>query len=311
MKMLNLQKPSTGLEIGETSIKLAQILRGKRGDRLIRCATVPFPEETLKLSYKTANINDPHGFLDAVKEVMAFAEGKISRVGLSLPNEIVKVAVQKFGELPKTKEATERMIAWWAKKNLPFPTEGAKISYHPLTQKNGAGEKRLMVAIAFEEVIREYENNLKEVGIHPEVIRPAGINHFNFYHQRIPPVGVVGFLGLFEHYLTLYVIEGGELMFYHGIKRGYSDIHFFQDVEMTLQLYLDSNPDKEIDTLCYGSQVGFHGELEEGFRSIVGGGVVRLEESAILSLDGIEKPKDRVGFPSYVSAVSAAQSLTY
>lgn len=311
MIKLNFQKPFTGLEINGSSVRAAQILRGKRGCKLIRCATVPFAEETLKLSYKTGNINDPHAFLETIKEAMGLLEGKVARVGLSVPNEIVRVAVQQYGELPKKKAETERMIAWWAKKSLPFPVEGAKISFHPLNM-NGRGEKRLLVTLAFEGVIKEYEHNLRELGVNPEVIRPAGINHFNFYHERIPPFGTIGFLGLFENYFNLFVFEEGELVFHHGIKRGYADIHFFQDIEMTIQLYYNSNPDKEIEKFCYGSQVGFHKELEEGIRSILDAEVIRIDETEILSLDAeVKMPQQEKILPSYASAIGAAQSLGY
>jgi hypothetical protein len=306
---LKLQKPLTGLEIGESSVKVAQILRNKKGWSLLRWGNIPFPEDTLKLSYKTENINDPESFIATVREALKLVEGRVSRVGVSLPNEVVKVATLKFTELPKSKSDTEKMIAWWSKKTLPFPVERAKISYHRLSVDD-RGEKLIVVAIGFQDVIREYEANLKELKINSEIIRPAGINHLNFYIERIPPSGVIAFIGLFENYFTFFVFEDGGLVFYHGIKRGFSGVHFFQDVEMTMQLYLNDNPDKEIERVCYGSQVGFHRELERGLRSISSTDVFRIDEDSIISLNG-DPPKGDEPVSSYAAVIAAAQSLAY
>ena len=154
------QRLLTGMEITADSVKLVRVLREKRGWRLVSCISVPFPEETLKLSYKTQNVNDPQAFTQVIREAIRRAEIKGSRVGLSIPSEIVKVTIQKYTEVPKRVEETERMIAWWSRKSLPFPVDGARISFHQLGV-TPQGEAKLLVAVGFRDIIREYEMDLR------------------------------------------------------------------------------------------------------------------------------------------------------
>ncbi|RLB38303.1 MAG: hypothetical protein DRH12_13100 [Deltaproteobacteria bacterium] len=310
VKVLNrFQRILTGMEITPESVKLVRVLREKRGWKLLGCISVPFPDETLKLSYKNQNVNDPQAFNRAIREVIRRAEMKGGPVGLSIPSEVVKVSIQHYAELPGSREETERMIGWWSRKSLPFPVEGSRISYHVLGE-NSRGEKKLLVAIGFKEVIREYEMDLREVKIHPEVIRPSCLNQFNFFQERIPPSGVIGFLGLLENFFTFFVFEDGNLVFYHGVRRGFSDIHFFQDVEMTMELYQNENPDKELERLFFATQAGFGKDLRKGLESVGEMEVLELNAADIINASEIEGSGDgRLDLGRYASAIGAAQSL--
>ena len=199
----------TGIEITESSVKAAQIVRDKRGWRVIGLAGAPLPEETLKLSFKAENVNDPEAFAETIKKGLGMLGGSAFRVGLSLPNEVVKVSVQSYSDLPRGREQTEKMIAWWVKGTLPFPVDKAKVSY-TLLHRGSGGESRVLASIVHRDVVREYELNMRELKLEPQVIRPSGINHYNFYHERIPRSGLMAFMGLFERYTTLFVFDEGE-----------------------------------------------------------------------------------------------------
>ncbi|HDG97440.1 MAG: hypothetical protein DRG71_01815 [Deltaproteobacteria bacterium] len=304
-----LQRILTGMEITSEGVKLVRVLREKRGWKLLGCISVPFPDDTLKLSYKNQNVNDPQAFTRVIREVVRRAEIKGGRIGLSIPSEVVKVSIQHYAELPGSVEETERMVAWWSRKSLPFPVEGSQISYHMLSQ-SARGEKRMLVAIGFKEVIREYEMDLREVKIYPEVIRPSCLNQFNFYQERIPPSGIVGFLGLLENFFTLFVFDAGDLIFYHGVRRGFSDIHFFQDVEMTMELFQNENPDMGLERLFFSTQAGFGADLKKGLESLGEMEVLELDAKEIIDASELENGSDgRLDLDRYASAIGAAQSL--
>jgi hypothetical protein len=309
MISLKFHRPLVGIEIGEGLVRVAQVLKEKRLWRLVSTAEVPFPEETLKLSYKTQNINDPEAFLNTVREAMRACGARAGRVGLSVPNEITRVLFQQYRELPPSRKGTERMLMWWAKRNLGFPAEEAKVSYAELGE-SAPGERALLVTFCSEEVIREYEMNLKGLGLEPAIIRPAGINQLNFYGPRIPPRGTVGFLGLFERFFNVFVIEDGALRFHYGKKGSYSDIHFFHDLEMVLMLYTNEDPSRTPERIYFASEIGLEKELEEGLRSLSAADVEKLDEGDLLGPTEGEDgggALDRVA--AYASAIGAAQSL--
>jgi hypothetical protein len=296
------------MDIGSSSVKIVQLRKDKRGWRLLAARTFAFQKDTLKLSLKTQNINDPQAFLETIGGALSGFERKVHRVGLSIPNEIIKIAIRKYASLPKSREEAERMIAWMAKKSLPFPAERTRISHYTLSDGTGTGRK-LLVAIGSYDVIREYELNLRELKIEPEVIRPAGINQFNFYSDRIPRTGTMAFLGLFRGFFNLFVCVHGSILFYHGVKRGFSDIHFFQDVDMTLNLFLNENPGYKIEKLYFASQVGFGKTLEQGLRTMGEMPIARMREEDFVIADDSMTGLEEGGLSSYAAAIGAAQSL--
>jgi len=303
------QKALTGIEITESFIKAARIVKDKRGWRVTGLAVTPLPEETLKLSFKAENVNDPEAFAMTIRKGLSMLGGGVSRVGLSLPNEVVKLSLQSYSDLPRGREQTEKMIAWWVKGTLPFPVEQAKVSYTPL-HRNSGGERRVLASIVHRDVVREYELNIRGLKLEPQVIRPSGINHYNFYHERIPRSGIIAFMGLFERFTTLFVFEDGELLFYHGLKKGYSDVHFFQDVEMMIALYQSENPGKGIDKLYYASQVGFHTDLDEGLRTLTATAVSSLPEREMIAVDpSLNGKRGVVELYPFAAAIGAARSL--
>lgn len=300
-----LNKISHGMEISVNAISMVRVAREKSGWRLLKGATLQLPPETLSLSYHHNNITDMQTFTEVVQSALDSVGGKVGRIGISIPNEIVKVSIQKFDALPASEKMTEKMIAWNTEKTLHFAADTTRISYQRLNAEN-----QLFVTIAVRDTIREYETALRTMKLEPEVVRPAGINQYNYYNDVLPGSGIIAFLGLYENYFTFFVFEEGALTFYHGVKRGFSDLHFFQDVDMTMQHYLNINPDKEIESLFVGSQVAFHRELEEVFRNLSDMDVEIIDESKLIQTElGVRNEKDRERLSALSSAIGAAQSI--
>lgn len=304
------QKILTGIEISGSSVCAAQIQKEKKGWRLLQCRSELFPEDTLQLAYKTKNIINPTQFLGTVKKVMEQMDGKVSYVGLSLPNEIVKVTIQTYEDLPESNAEIEKMIAWWTGKNFHLPVELLKISYH-LIGSNKNGSTDLLVSIGIHDIIKEYESNLKELKIDSRITRPAMINQFNFYGSLIPPKGTIAYLGVFENYFIYFVFEDAQLVFCSGVRKGLSDLPlFFENIDRIMHYYLKKNPNKEIEKCYIGSQVGFHRELEEVFGNLSDMDIVMINESQIIQIDDdIDNPEEKKSISPFAAAIGAAQSL--
>ncbi len=298
-----------GIEISSNSISAAKIERDKIGWRLISGATIPLPLESLQLSYQKNNIVDSDLFMATLREVLIKVEIHSGSVGLSIPNEVVKVSIQKFEELPSSRKAVEKMIAWHTEKTMHFPVDSTQISYQRLESVR-EDDNLLLVTVALKAIVQEYELKMKELNLDPVVVQPAGINQFNFYKRALPQDGIVAFLGLYENCFTFFVFEDARMTFYHSVKRGFSDLHFFQDVDMTMQHYLNVNPDKEIEILYVGSQVAFHRELKDVFRNLSDMDIEIIDESRLIRTDmNLEKEKERERLSSFASAIGAAQSV--
>jgi len=305
-RSLQMTRLFTGLEVSVSSLKMAQICRERHLWRLVRIVEIPFPPGTMDMSNKSRNIQEPEQFLGALKGAIRKMEGKVCRVGVSLPSEIIKIAVHSWDELPKSVERIHEMIAWKEKGLLPFPVENARTSFFRL---NGMrpGKESLLVAVGSEEIIRDYEVRLRSLRMEPETVQPSVMNQMNFYSDRLQPSGVHGFLGVLDDYFAFFVFEGKNLIFYRGKRKHALPVRFLQEIAMTIQLYQDENPGKPIGSLVIQSQAilpdNFHRELGRECEF----GIERLDEAEII-VDGTGQKNGRV-IASFASAIGAAQSL--
>ena len=301
------KKVYTGIDIGRTMITSAQVGWGGDGWYLISLGKKDLPEEVIRFSYKNDNILQKDALADALGELLHMDENPGLTVGVALPNEIVKVAIQSFAELPQSGADIERMVAWTIEKNLHFQAQSTKVSYDRIGWKNGV--ERMLVCAGTFSVIREYELLMKAINIRPRIINPQGIAQFNFYSNQLPDKGVVAYLGLFEGFFTLFVFIEGNLAFYQGIRKGFSDTHYLDDIDMCFEFYLNENPDNEIQRLFIGGCLENKKDMQGAFSALGNMDVRVMNELASIrrgSAIGSGKMDD---LAVYASAIGAAQSL--
>ena len=298
-----------GFEISPKTLKMVLLERGKASWQLVHWASVPLPEETLKPAFKSPNIVNPDVFNQTFQALLADCPHNVATAGLSLPSEIVRILMRGYPKLPNTRTETEKLITWSLEKSFHFPIENTCVSYQP-AGRDADGNEMLLVTIAMKDVIQQFEALMARGAVDTRVVRPASINLYNFFAPLIPREGTYAFLGLFDNYFNFMVFDGNDLMFFHGVKRGFSDLQFFQDVDMTIQHYLDTNPGKRIERLSIGSQVGYHDELLEVLGNLIDIQVIVLKEHQLIDSPFDHKhPLERLKLSSYASAIGAAQGL--
>jgi Tfp pilus assembly PilM family ATPase len=304
-------KQFIGLDISTAIIKAVRIERNKRVWRLLENHLLPLPEGVIKPSFKNDNILDVGRFAETVQLLVRNLEVKTATVGLSLPSEIVKTLIQGYEKLPDSRAEVEKFIGWSMERSFHFPVQSAKIGYQSIGQ-DPAGLNQLLVTVAMRSVVAQYETLLQRLGLDTRVVRPAGINLFNFFCPRLPRSGTHAFLGLFENYFNFLVFQDTQLTFFHGVKRGFADLQFFQDVDMTLQHYVETNPGKKIRRLSVGSQVGYHKELREVLGNLIDVQVDILQEAQLIASDfRVDEPLEQLKLSALASAIGAAQSMAH
>lgn len=309
--ILRPRKILTGLDISGDSVKIARIEKGKNSFRLISCHSLPLPQDTIKFSFKTKNIINPDLLREIINKALGQIDGVVSVVGLSIPNEITKILIQEYKNLPESKQEIKKIIAWKTEESLHISARNTKISYDLIKSDKG-GVKPVLITVGNKDVIKDFELCLKKLKIFPKVIRPAGINQLNFFITRLPLKGTIAYLGLFEYFFTFFVFEDAKLTFYHGIRRGFSNLHFFQDIDMVMLQYLKGNPGMKIEKLYVGTQVGFHEELQEVFTNLSNINVQIFNEKKMIETgDNFNKLAGCEDLSSYISAIGAAQSLVF
>jgi hypothetical protein len=298
-----------GMELTDRSIKVAQLEKKKKRWQLNRCSRVPLPEGTVRFNFNNRSIVAVDKFTEGLKKAMRVLEGRTSVLGLAIPNEIVKIILQQYKELPDNEADIEKVVAWQTGKSYRFPMKKIRIAYH-IAGRNAEGEHQLMVAAGARRAIAEYEAILGGLSLQAPVICPSAVHLANFYMPKLPQAETFAFACFFHHYVSLMVFDRGHLAFIRGVKKKFNPVDCYRSVSMMLMHYGAENPGKESGRLYIDSQAGARRELERVFREMGELEVSLVDPEGLVS---IAAGHPLAGAPSklsaFTAAIAAAQSL--
>jgi len=316
-----LRKPLIGMEISPTAIRMARIEKTVGGQRLLLISEGRMPPGSITLSLRDKNIVDRESVQYAVQEAVDGLGGDCNRIGLSLPDEVVKIFIQEFQELPTRREKTHAFMLWGLEKKLRISMKDMQIAYQVLDRLKD-GKKRVFIAICYRDVLKEYEDVLRELNVGAVVVRPVGINRLNFFGQKIPGKGIMGYYGLFGNYFTLAILKDGRLLYYQGVKSGAESSVFMYHMDMAVSHFKSVNPEKIMHRVLAAYEGEDNPSLHEWLCDLVGSRVERIRGESLINVDRTTE-KWMARYPSgmtdrtevcrnlsgFAGAMGAAQSL--
>ena len=162
--------PLVAVEVRPKAVAAVRLARDGGRLSLGAAATVELPPGTLEASLARPNVTDPEAFRAALRAVLervgALSGGDVSVV---LPDPVVRLALVPAEGLRGRRRDAEETIRFRLHKALPFDVRAARLAWSP-----ARGEQAL-VAVALEEVLREYEDALESLGFRPGLVEPASL----------------------------------------------------------------------------------------------------------------------------------------
>jgi len=310
MKFFPITKLLAGVELASNNIKSAVILQKGKNFFIKQLSDVKIPSHTLKPSFKKENIINMDFFHDCLKKICK--EIKVKNFGVALPDSCVKVLVRTFKELPKEKSKIDEMILWDISSSLKLPADELRISWHNMG-KNSDNTHVFLVVLALNNIIAQYEQVFKKIGVSPVILAPAGLNQYNFYSSLLPPKGNIAYLGMFDDYLNLFVFSDNIPLFYKMIRKGLlndDESSAINDVDLLLQYYSSENPDLEIEKFFIASNTKSQIQIEYILQDINSADFTIIDEKQLISFDKSFKLKHNYNpLPFYTSVIGAAQAF--
>lgn len=114
----------------------------------------------------------------AVIRVLAQLGGRTQRVALVVPDSVAKVSLLRLEKVPAKAADLREIVRWQIRKSAPFPVEQGVLSVSsgaPLAD----GGRELIVALAREDVIRQYEQACTMAGAHAGIVDLATFGVLN------------------------------------------------------------------------------------------------------------------------------------
>jgi Tfp pilus assembly PilM family ATPase len=158
------------------------------------------------------NISDPDEFQSHLQALVEPYKG-LKTISLSLPDPAVRAARLSAPPQPVKGGDLEHLVRWHMEKIFLAPLGNARVSHQPIPSPH---QGVLAVAIQ-QEILQQYEEAIRRLGIEPVLVNISSFQLFNFYHdlllQLAGPSGHFMVLNLFDYNFTFMIFIDGALDF--------------------------------------------------------------------------------------------------
>jgi hypothetical protein len=170
--MHNLRK-CLGVDIGTTSIKVAELVAEKTGARVTKFFTVPIPLPPAPLTPERAEVV-AKTLRDALKE------RKVSTKQAVFCISGQNVFVRKVRVPRTTEERLRRIINYEARQQIPFALENAIIEYQVFDVGEETELEVLLVAVK-KDLVADFMKVVSRTGLRPAMVSVSSFALFNFH----------------------------------------------------------------------------------------------------------------------------------
>ena len=156
-------KNCVGLDIGSSSIKMAQLKEASDGIHLVNFGIELLPSETIV----DGAIMNQSAVVDAIRILR-------SNLGIRQKDRATAISghsviIKKIQVPEMTPDELEEQIPWEAEHHIPFSKEDVQIDHELLTTDNGQGQMELLLVAAKKEVVEDYSLVVREAKLVPDL----------------------------------------------------------------------------------------------------------------------------------------------
>jgi type IV pilus assembly protein PilM len=210
-------KLALGLDIGSSSVKLAQLKGSKRGYSLQSFVSGPLPAECI---VDGALLNSA-AIVSAIQELVATNKLKTKEAAIGVSGH--SVIIKKI-TLPKmTQDELDKSIQWEAEQYIPFDVKDVNIDTQILGDKGeGTGQMDVLLVAAKKDMINDYVAVVTEAGLTPVVVDVDAFavqNMFEVNYEQIPGETVV-LINAGASVVNINVVSNGTSIFTRDITMG-------------------------------------------------------------------------------------------
>jgi type IV pilus assembly protein PilM len=208
------RKATFGLDVGSSSIKVAQLSQNGNGFRLAALATVPVAPEAIV----DGGIKDPGAVTDAIQEAVSASGVDTKDTAIALSGRELIVKKLQFPDVPANELGGAVQLE--AEHHIPFALDEVFLDYH-ITGKRDGQMDLILVAVKKTKVT-EYLSVVEAAGLNPVVVDLDGFalgNQFELNHPE-ERSEVVALVDIGASTMKTNVVSGGTSIFARDIPFG-------------------------------------------------------------------------------------------
>lgn len=209
-------KKIIGLDIGTSSIKMAEMNVSRSGAQLVSFGIAPTPPN----SVSGGEINDIASVGVTIQSLAAEMKTKRKIVATAMWG--TAVIVKKI-TIPKIdKKLIRDQIRFEAEQYIPFDINNISLAHHILNGSSTADTMDILLVAAQNELVSQYSQAVEVTGLHCGVLDVSGFalaNCFEINYGRVPGE-VIGILNFGASITNFVVISNGDVIFCRDIPVG-------------------------------------------------------------------------------------------
>jgi type IV pilus assembly protein PilM len=155
-------KNLVGVDIGSSSIKVAEIREGRGGRALVRFGYHPLPAQTIV----DGHIINSGAVVDGLQRL--FHKAKSRDVALRVSGH--SVIIKKITMPQMTPAELQEQITWEAEQHIPFDLAEVQIDWQLLTQRPDQGQMDVLLVAAKKDMVNDYTEVIASAGLTPVVV---------------------------------------------------------------------------------------------------------------------------------------------
>lgn len=227
------KKKLLGLDIGTSTIKLAELDVSKKQSSLVSFGILPTPAQ----SFASGDILDTQAVGIAVSDLMASAETKRNRlaVGLGGASVIVKrISIPRMDE-----DLVAEQIRWEAEQYVPYDINEVNLGFEVLKGTGSQENMDLLLVAAVTNHVFKYAEVAQLAGVSCDIVDVNGFALANCFRANygVMQGQTVALLNIGATATNMVIVENGEVVFSRDIPVG--GLTYTQDLQKALNVNLE------------------------------------------------------------------------
>lgn len=210
-------KNCIGLDIGSSSIKMAQLREASDGLHLVNFGIELLPSETIV----DGAIMNQSAVVEAIRTLRTNLGIRQKEVATAISGH--SVIIKKIQVPEMTPEELEQQIPWEAEHHIPFSKDDVQIDHELLTTDNGQGQMELLLVAAKKEVVEDYSLVVREAKLQPAIMDVAAFSMQNAFEVNygLPGEGeAVVLINVGAALSNINIVQGGTSAFTRDVTMG-------------------------------------------------------------------------------------------
>lgn len=157
------------VDVGSSSVKVAEAVDGRDGARVLRTAVLPAPAGAVENGF----VRQTRILGDAIREFAGPARGRTRRAVASIPGRGVMLKRLRLPE--QGMDGLDRVIEFEAMDAVPEDLDNVNLDYHVLGPSDDGNGLEILLVAARKDLVENYVELLETAGLVPAVV---DVDHF-------------------------------------------------------------------------------------------------------------------------------------